>query len=64
MDVQTAFLNGEIDQEVYMQLLPGMELLSADPSHIAARGGVNNDNVPMVCRLNKSIYATRQASHV
>ena len=47
MDVHTAFLNAPIKEEVYMKQAPGYETGGAD----------------MVCRLNKTLYGTKQAPH-
>lgn len=46
MDVTTAFLNGDLDEEIYMQVPEG---------HRTA------DNDGMVCRLQKSLYGLKQA---
>ena len=47
MDVKTAFLNGELDQNVYM----------AQPKGFVVKGKER-----MGCRLKKSIYGLKQAS--
>jgi transposase InsO family protein len=47
MDVQTAFLNAHIKEEVYMDQPQGFE-----------QGGAN-----IVCKLNKTLYGTKQAPH-
>ena len=48
MDVKTAFLNGDLSEEVYMLQLGGFK-----------ENGKDN----MVCRLKRSIYGLKQASH-
>ena len=47
MDVKTAFLNGDLKEEVYM---------------VQHEGFVANDSGKLVCRLKKSIYGLKQAS--
>ena len=49
MDVKTAFLNGDLDEEVYMKQLEGF---CADKDS------------PLVCKLNKSNYGLKQASRL
>ena len=46
MDVKNAFLQGTLEEEVYMSLPPGHKL-------------ENNSN--LVCRLNKAIYGLKQS---
>ena len=47
MDVKSAFLNGELDEEIYME----------QPQGFIITGSEN-----MVCRLRKAIYSLKQAS--
>jgi hypothetical protein len=46
MDVETSFLNGELDEEIYMEQLAGF---------------VANDQEGMVCKLLKYLYDLKQA---
>ncbi len=47
MDVQTAFLQGELDEEIYMK---------------QPEGYVDQEKPEYVCKLNKSIYGLKQAA--
>lgn len=51
LDVSNAFLNGELDEEIFMKL----------PEGYAARKGVSLPS-NTVCRLKRSIYGLKQAS--
>jgi hypothetical protein len=46
MDVKTTFLNGDLEEEVYMKQPEGFD-----------------DNSQKACKLRKSIYGLKQASH-
>ncbi|CAN1847421.1 Retrovirus-related Pol polyprotein from transposon TNT 1-94, partial [Linum perenne] len=46
MDVKTAFLNGDLDEEIYMEQPPGCFESNSDGK---------------VCRLRKSLYGLKQA---
>jgi len=47
MDVQTTFLNGELKEKIFMELLQGLQVL---------------ENSNFVCKLNKSLYGLKQSS--
>jgi hypothetical protein len=86
MDVQTAFLNGEIKEEVYMKVPQGVAMAPKEFEEEIKKwnerggdggrgrggaGGREVDDDPkksfgegMVCRLNKALYGTKQASNV
>jgi hypothetical protein len=49
MDVKSAFLNGDLNEEIYMEQLEGFEL---------------SDNPDLVCKLKKYLYGLKQASCV
>ena len=49
MDVKTAFLNGNLEEELYMMQLEGF--IAKNQEH-------------MVCKLNRSIYGLKQASRL
>ena len=49
MDVDTAFLNSEISEEIYIRQPQGFE-----------QRGPNGEE--LVCKLNKSIYGLKQAA--
>ena len=47
LDVKTAYLNAEIDEEIFVQQLLGFEVLK--------------DGENLVCKLKKSLYGQKQS---
>lgn len=52
MEVTNAFLHGDLDEEIYMRLPPGLQYLTTRSDSF---------DVPLVCKLIKAIYGLRQA---
>ena len=49
IDVKTAFLNGTLEEDIYMR---------------QPKGFINTDDKELVCKLQKSLYGLKQAPHI
>nr|XP_016452326.1 PREDICTED: uncharacterized mitochondrial protein AtMg00810-like [Nicotiana tabacum] len=52
MDINNAFLHGDLDEEMFMKLPPGLTVQSDFPTSSST----------LACKLNKSLYGLRHAS--
>ena len=61
MDAKTAFLNGEIDEEIFIEIPEGVEIETSELAESGLDSNLNNGELDLVCKLNKSMYGTKQA---
>ena len=61
MDVKTAFLDGDIDEDIYIEIPEGVEITKDDIAHLNLGDDVDIHSLDLVCKLEKSMYGTKQA---
>ncbi len=61
MDVKTAFLDGDIDEDIFIEVPEGFEITKEDIAHLDLGDDVDIGSLDLVCKLEKSMYGTKQA---
>jgi hypothetical protein len=61
MDATTAFLNGVMDEDVYIELPEGLEIDKDDLSSLGRENMDDLDGLDLIAKLEKSQYGTKQA---
>jgi len=61
MDATTAFLNGEIDEDIYIEIPEGVEIEQSDVEKLGLKNMNDLRNLDLVAKLEKSMYGTKQA---
>ena len=61
MDVKTAFLNGEIEEDIYIEIPEGVEVTPEDLAELGLDKADDIDKLDLICKLEKSMYGTKQA---
>ena len=61
MDAKTAFLNGDIDEDVYIEIPEGVEIDEEDLAELGISDVDDIKDMDLVCKLEKSMYGTKQA---
>ena len=61
MDATTAFLNGEIDEDIYIEIPEGVEIDQADIDELGLTNMDEVKTLDLVAKLEKSMYGTKQA---
>ena len=61
MDANTAFLNGIIEEDIFIEIPEGVEITEEDVKHLGLDNLNDIDSMDLVCKLEKSMYGTKQA---
>ena len=61
MDAKTAFLNGDIDEDIYIEIPEGVVINNEDIVHLGVGESESIKELDLVCKLEKSMYGTKQA---
>ena len=61
MDAKTAFLNGEIQEDIYIEVPEGVEVTVEDLARLGLDNVDDIETLDLMCKLEKSMYGTKQA---
>lgn len=61
MDAKTAFLNGKINEYLYIEIREGVEIDDADVKDLGVGTIEEVRNMDLVCKHEKSMYGSQQA---
>lgn len=61
MDAKTAFLNGDIDKEVCIEIPEGVDIDETDITELGLSSIKDIKNKDLVCKLETSMYGTKKA---
>lgn len=53
MDAKTAFLNGDIDEEIFIEIPDGVQVDNADIAELGLSSVDDIKNLDLVCKLEK-----------
>lgn len=60
MNVKTAFLDRDVDEDIYIEVSEGIKITKDDIAHLDVDDYINSKSLDLVCKLEKSMYGRKQ----